>query len=430
MFGGLLSQSPRGGVDTGADAAANAAAATANVVVDKVQVEKEALQHATHIHISSASSASSPLPLMGAIDQGTSSTRFMLFTHQGRIAAWAQMEHTQIFPTSRGGGDATSTTTIVGWHEHDPLEIWDNVVTCMSAVFQALDELILDQDDDLDSNIVPPSGYVIAALGITNQRETTIAWNAITGQCYYNAIVWDDTRTNVVATHLTQNASMDSTNSLMALASSTTTGGNNGSGSTRFTDPKDRLRAKTGLPLASYFAGTKVKWLLDHVEPLQRDMMTQPQNVRFGTIDTWIVYQLTGEPPVDVHDEGDVVDDIGNGSSSSSSTSSLSRKIRKGGNVGGLFLTDVSNASRWLFLDIETVAWDPALVNAVCSPHHVPITALPHIRPSSEKYATLTAKSTGLAKLDGVPLSAILGDQQAALFGQAAYEAGEAKNSK
>jgi glycerol kinase len=279
--------------------------------------------------------------LIGAIDQGTSSTRFLLFTEKGQIAAWAQMEHKQIFPSDH-----------VGWHEHDPLQIWQNVVYCIDAVVQAM--------KDVD--------YSIAAIGITNQRETTIAWNADTGNCYYNAIVWDDTRTTSVANHIAQ--------------------GN-----------INRLRPQTGLPLTSYFAGTKVKWLLDNVESLQRDMMKQPEVVRFGTIDTWILYQLTGTP-------------TGNG-----------------GNVGGLFLTDATNASRWLFLDLEKVQWDPKLVGMVCSPHDVPLSALPEVRTSSEVYATLKKASTGIDKLDGVPVSSILGDQQAALFGQVAFEPGEAKNT-
>jgi glycerol kinase len=152
--------------------------------------------------------------------------------------------------------------------------------------------------------------FVMKAVGITNQRETTVAWNAKTGAPYYNAIVWDDTRTTSIASQIAS--------------------GN-----------IDRLRPQTGLPLASYFAGTKVKWLLDNVPELQKDLTSG--NVRFGTIDTWLVYQLTGKPSNDKHSA----------------------------NVGGMFITDVSNASRWLFLDISKVEWDPALVNVVTNPHQV-----------------------------------------------------------
>ena len=294
-------------------------------LVDTVKVEKDALRKVTKDHLTRGTGG--PLPLVGSIDQGTSSTRFILFSTLGSVVAWAQVEHEQIFPSD---GDA-----VTGWHEHDPLEIWNNVVICMAAVIQAMDyELASESPLPIGDRVLPAPGYVVKAVGITNQRETTVAWNAKTGKAYYNAIVWDDTRTNSVANHLATNVSSVS---LMAMASGQTEqqllDGN----------PKDRLRAKTGLPLASYFAGTKVKWLLDHVEELQRDMLTQPENVRFGTIDTWVLYQLTGEP----------ID----GTSSVQSPSKTKSFHRSSGNVGGLFLTDVSNASRWLFLDIEKVCW-------------------------------------------------------------------------
>ena len=176
---------------------------------------------------------------IGAVDQGTSSTRFLVFTKQGEIAAWSQMEHTQFFPP---GEDK------VGWHEHDPLEIWANVKQCMEEVVKIL-----------KSNNIR---FTIKAIGITNQRETTVAWNSKTGTPYYNAIVWDDTRTTSIANQVAA--------------------GN-----------PDRLRAKTGLPLASYFAGTKVKWLLDNVSALQKDLKERPEEVRFGTIDTWVLYQVS-----------------------------------------------------------------------------------------------------------------------------------------
>jgi glycerol kinase len=310
--------------------------------VDTVKVEVPVLLASISDSNDGSKGTSRAIDLVGAIDQGTSSTRFLLFTKEGRIAAWAQMEHRQHFPS--GGADNESQK--LGWHEHDPMEIWRNVVSCIGAVVESLDA----------EASARRLSYVIRAIGITNQRETTVSWNASTGVPYYNAIVWDDTRTTGIASHIA-----------------------NGNA--------DRLRPQTGLPLASYFAGTKVKWLLDHVNELQTDMMTNPEVVRFGTIDTWILYQLTGAP------------------------ASENQK----GNVGGLFLTDVSNASRWLFLDLETVQWDQKLVNVVCGPHNVPLSALPEVRASSEVYATLKKNSTGIDRLEGVPVSAILGDQQAAL---------------
>ena len=212
--------------------------------------------------------------------------------------------------------------------------------------------------------------FELQAVGITNQRETTVAWNAVTGKPYYNAIVWDDTRTTHIASHIAAG------------------------------DP-DRLRSKTGLPLASYFAGTKVKWLLDNVPALQSDIKSKPHEVRFGTIDTWLLYQLSGKPS----------------------------QLEGAANVGGVFLTDVTNASRWLFLDIAKAKWDQSLVDIVCSPHSVQLSNLPEIRSSSEVYAICTQEATQISALDGVPVACILGDQHAALVGQAAFEPGEAKNT-
>jgi glycerol kinase len=252
----------------------------------------------------------------------------------------------------------------VGWHEHDPLEIWRNTVTVIQAVVTALAQKSID----LNLQERP-----LVAVGITNQRETTVAWNAQTGVPYYNAIVWDDVRT----THIAHEISRGDVN---------------------------RLRKKTGLPLASYFAGTKVRWLLENCPALQTDLNDPQQrdHVRFGTIDTWVMYQLTG-----------------------------TKSTHEGaGNVGGIFVTDVSNASRWLFLNIDTVQWDPELVDAVCAPYQLPLTALPTVCPSSHVYATCHGtESCGIPALDNVPLAAVLGDQQAALFGQCAFEPGEAKNT-
>eukprot|EP00536_Pseudo-nitzschia_multiseries_P013745 jgi/Psemu1/68835/estExt_Genemark1.C_6080007 len=317
--------------------------------VDTVRVNSEVLLE--------TNGTNSHKELVGAIDQGTSSSRFLLFTKEGKIAAWAQKETTQIFPSE--------TEDMVGWHEHDPLEIWETVLACMTAVVDAMDREVKHHSNR------ELSGYRISAIGITNQRETTVAWNANTGETYYNAIVWDDTRTVSIAGHIAEG-------------------------------DDDRLREQTGLPLASYFAGTKVRWLLDNVEALKKDLAGQPEVVRFGTIDTWLLYQLTGTP---------------------------TNNAERASNAGGLFVTDVSNASRWLFLDLVTVDWDESLVKEVCGPHEVPMTALPEIKASSEVYATLRKESTGIEKLSGVPVSAILGDQQAALFGQVAFEPGEAKNT-
>jgi glycerol kinase len=267
----------------------------------------------------------------------------------------------------------------IGWHEHDPLEIWFNVVSCMEAVQNAMTAKGMPLVGQQHQR---PEGRVLAAIGITNQRETTIAWNAQTGIPYYNAIVWDDLRTTAIASQLAS--------------------GN-----------PNRLRAKTGLPCASYFAGTKVKWLLDNVRALQRDLSdpAQRDQVRFGTIDTWLLYQLTGQR--------------------AASTSA------KSANVGGLFYTDVSNASRWLLCDIGKVQWDVDLIETVCGPHSVPLSAFPTIQKSSQVYAacakdacrTRGKNSKVVDYVNGVPVASILGDQQAALFGQCAYEPGEAKNT-
>eukprot|EP00540_Astrosyne_radiata_P006855 CAMPEP_0116853052 /NCGR_PEP_ID=MMETSP0418-20121206/17671_1 /TAXON_ID=1158023 /ORGANISM="Astrosyne radiata, Strain 13vi08-1A" /LENGTH=777 /DNA_ID=CAMNT_0004485357 /DNA_START=1 /DNA_END=2334 /DNA_ORIENTATION=+ len=292
--------------------------------------------------------------LVGAIDQGTSSTKFMVFTKQGKVAIKAQMEHKQIYPD-----DA------VGWHEHDPLELWRNTCTCIERVTAAL-------KNRARMDLLATTTFRIVSIGITNQRETCIAWDADSGKPYSNAIVWDDVRTTGIARELAHH------------------------------DGVNRLRSRTGLPLASYFAGTKVKWLIDNVPELARDLQDEQKraNVRFGTVDTWLLYQLTGTKSVD---EG-------------------------AANVGGLFMTDVSNASRWLFMNLETLKWDQELVDTVCAPHSVPLSALPEICPSSHVYATLK-DSCGIQGIKDVPLASILGDQQAALFGQCAFDPGEAKNT-
>lgn len=282
------------------------------------------------------------LDLVGAIDQGTSSTRFVVFTKRGRIAASAQMEHTQHFPPDH-----------VGWHEHDPIEFWQNVMECIDAVAK---ELKHHHGIDLGGK-----SRRLKAVGITNQRETTIAWNAETGIPYYNAIVWDDLRTTDIAASIAHG-------------------------------DVNRFRLKTGLPLASYFAGTKVKWLLDNVPALQADFQdpNKREQVRFGTVDTWLLYQLTGRPS--------------------------NSNVKSGeANVGGVFVTDVTNASRWLFLNLQTIRWDEELVNDICAPHSLPLSALPTIMSSSQVYATCT-RQCGVVWFDQVPIASILGDQQVRVY--------------
>ena len=294
--------------------------------------------------------------LIGAIDQGTSSTRFLVLTKKGRIAACAQTEHRQLYADQ------------AGWHEHDPLELFLKTKACITAVGQAL--LV----HGIDLRKTP-----LNAVGITNQRETTIAWNQVTGIPYYNAIVWDDTRTQTIADQIAQG-------------------------------DQNRLRQKTGLPLSSYFAGTKVKWLLDNVKSLQLDLADplQRENVRFGTVDSWLIYQLTGTPVVVVVDDDNHQD--------------------KAINVGGRFCTDVTNASRWLFLNLQTIQWDQSLVDQVCAPHHVPLSCLPKVCPSSHTFGVCHVDN-GIDYLHGTPIAAVMGDQQAALFGQTAFSPGEAKNT-
>jgi glycerol kinase len=300
--------------------------------------------------------------VVGAIDQGTSSSRFLLFSQDGLIIISAQVEHKQIFPQ-------------VSWHEHDPAEIWSNCVDCIQAVVEKMAEkgFVVTCGDGGDKD---KKGILVklAAIGVTNQRETTVAWNRTTGKPYYNAIVWDDSRT----THIAHEIAAGDMN---------------------------RLRAQTGLPVASYFAGTKVKWLLDNVVELRNDLANPETSAQvcFGTIDTWLVYQLTGSSP------------------SGDSTAAT--------NTGGIFVTDVTNASRWLFMDLEKQVWDKSLVDTVCAPHKLPIsTALPKICPSSHVYG-ICRKECGVPALDQVPVASILGDQQAALFGQTAFHPGEAKNT-
>ena len=259
---------------------------------------------------------------VGAIDQGTTSTRFMVFDHAGGVVSVAQRPHEQVFPRA-------------GWVEHDAHEILDNTV---AVAAEALSKAGLSAAD-------------LVAVGITNQRETTVLWDRHTGTAVHNAIVWQDTRTDEVVGRLA---------------------GEQG---------PDRWRATTGLPLAAYFAGPKVAWLLENVDGLAE--RAESGDLLFGTVDTWLVWHLTGGPK------------------------------------GGRHVTDVTNASRTLLMDLGTLAWDVGIVEAM----GIPGSLLPEIVPSVGPIATLTGP------LEGVPLSGILGDQQAALFGQTAFSPGEAKNT-
>ena len=254
---------------------------------------------------------------VAALDQGTTSTRCILFDHAGNIAGADQKEHKQIYPKP-------------GWVEHDPLEIWERTQQVMRG---ALDKSGIAAAD-------------VAAVGITNQRETAVVWEKSTGKPVYNAIVWQDTRTDVLCNELAKS------------------GG------------QDRLRAKTGLPLATYFSGPKIKWILDNV-PGAREK-AEAGDLLFGNIDTWIIWNLTGA-----------------------------------------HVTDVTNASRTLLMNLATLDWDDEILSLL----EIPRAMLPEIRSSSEVYGQARGA------MGGIPVAGDLGDQQAALFGQACYSPGEAKNT-
>jgi glycerol kinase len=254
---------------------------------------------------------------VGAIDQGTTSSRFIVFDRGGNTIAVAQKEHRQIYPKP-------------GWVEHDPCEIRDNT---MAVIDEALRSADLKPAD-------------LAAVGITNQRETTLLWDRATGVPVYNALVWQDTRVDPLVAELSRN------------------GG------------QDRFRAQTGLPLASYFSALKLRWLLDNVPGVRA--RAEAGDLAFGTVDSWILWHLTGQ-----------------------------------------HITDVTNASRTQLMDISKLDWDDELLSAF----GVPRAVLPGIVPSSCVYGEASAP------LVGVPVSGILGDQQAALMGQACFRPGEAKNT-
>jgi glycerol kinase len=259
---------------------------------------------------------------IAVIDQGTTSTRCILFDHSGRAETMAQAEHRQFYPRP-------------GWVEHDPLEIWRNT---QAVVVEALRKAEIEAKE-------------IAALGVTNQRETLVVWDKTTGNPVYPAIVWQDTRSAEICEQLAME------------------GG------------QDRFRTRTGLPIATYFSGPKLQWLLDNVEGARR--RAERSELLCGTIDSWLVWNLTG------------------------------------GKEGGVHVTDVTNASRTLLMNLETLTWDEELLATM----NVPSSILPAIRSSSEIYGI------AIGTLAGVPVTAVLGDQQAALFGQACFDAGDAKNT-
>ena len=263
---------------------------------------------------------------VAAIDQGTTSTRCMIFDHLGKPVSSHQLEHTQIYPQP-------------GWVEHDALEIWART---QEVIRLAMAHAGLQASE-------------IAAVGITNQRETTVVWDRQTGQPLHNAIVWMDTRNNKLVAELAANA-----------------GG------------KDAYRDITGLPLTTYFSGLKVKWLLENVPAVKNAV--ESGRAMFGNIDTWLIYKLTGG----VH--------------------------------GGVHVTDVTNASRTMLMDIAELSWSTEM----CATLSVPAAILPEIKSSSEIYGYTTA----MGPFGGViPIAGDLGDQHAATVGQACFAAGEAKNT-
>jgi glycerol kinase len=255
-----------------------------------------------------------------AVDQGTTSTRFMVFDHGGQVVSIDQKEHEQIYPKP-------------GWVEHDANEIWQRTQEVISA------------------GLGKVKASDIAAVGVTNQRETTVVWDRTTGEPVFNAIVWQDTRTDTICNELIAD------------------GG------------QDRFRGKTGLPIATYFSGPKIKWILENVDGIREK--AEAGDVIFGNIDSWVIWQLTGGPD------------------------------------GGVHVTDVTNASRTMMMSLETLDWDDEILGIL----GVPRAMLPEIRASSEVYGD--AKGD----LDGISVAGDLGDQQAALFGQTCFSVGEAKNT-
>ncbi|HET7727023.1 MAG TPA: glycerol kinase GlpK [Candidatus Limnocylindrales bacterium] len=259
---------------------------------------------------------------VGALDQGTTSTRFILFDRDGAVVSADQREHRQLYPQP-------------GWVEHDPLEVLERTNEVVAGALRAAGASAAD----------------LAAVGITNQRETTVAWERATGRPVHHAIVWQDTRTADLVRELAAD------------------GG------------QDRFRPETGLPLATYFSGPKLRWILDHVEGAEA--RAREGELLFGTIDSWLIWNLTGGP------------------------------------AGGRHVTDVTNAGRTQLMNLATLTWDETILRVL----DIPRAVLPRIASSSEVYG----EGTGL--LAGVPIAGDLGDQHAALFGQTCFEPGEAKNT-
>ncbi len=259
---------------------------------------------------------------VGALDQGTTSTRFMIFDHSGAVIAVDQKEHEQIFPKP-------------GWVEHDAIEIWQRTQEVITGALRK-------------ANITASD---LAGVGITNQRETAVVWDKTTGKPVHNAIVWQDTRTDTICNELAKQ------------------GG------------QDRFREKVGLPLATYFSGPKVKWILENVPGVRE--RAERGEVVFGNVDSWCLWNLTG------------------------------------GVNGGLHITDVTNASRTMLMDLKTLSWDDEILQIL----GIPRAMLPEIRPSSAVYGKC------VFPLAGVEVAGDLGDQQAAIFGQTCYSVGEAKNT-
>jgi glycerol kinase len=259
-----------------------------------------------------------------AIDQGTTSTRCMVFDHAGKVVSVSQKEHEQIYPKP-------------GWVEHDAKEIWERT---QEVVDEAMSEAGASADD-------------IAGVGITNQRETAVVWDRNTGEPVMNAIVWQDTRTDRIVDELSRD------------------GG------------QARFQSQVGLPLATYFSGPKVRWILENVDGARE--RAESGDLVFGNMDTWVLWNLTG------------------------------------GTDGGLHITDVTNASRTMLMDLRSLSWDEDIASTI----GVPTSMLPEIRPSSAVYGEV---SSGGA-LQGVQIAGDLGDQQAATFGQTCFSVGEAKNT-
>jgi glycerol kinase len=260
---------------------------------------------------------------VAAIDQGTTSTRLILFNTDGQIAAVDQREHEQIHPRA-------------GWVEHDPVEIWRRTREVIGGAL---------------ASSGAEAGEV-AAIGITNQRETTVVWDRENGEPVHNAIVWQDTRTDALVRALAGEAGLD------------------------------RLRARVGLPLSTYFAGPKLAWILENVPGARA--RAEAGELAFGTVDSWLLWNLTGGPH------------------------------------GGVHATDVTNASRTMLMDLQTLDWHEPSLELM----GIPRALLPEIRSSSEVYGEASGTALG-----GRPVAGILGDQQAALFGQSCFERGEAKNT-